>query len=118
MTKDHSVDVLIVKVENYLKTNNMSMREFCKINNIHPSILSRFLRGQYRPGLKTLSKINIGIEDFTGNVFDGGFEQLSIDELTDLINKLTIIRKDKIQNEMKNLHSKLNNYQKLLSEES
>lgn len=123
-------------LKKYLKDNSMTAREFSKKSSVSASTLCRIMKkGAHNSSTKTILAIVNGmdkrIHDYIINIGNvhrvegADFEYLSIEDLTDLIEHLTIVRSEKIRAEISKIESnrvalneQINIYKKMLEEES
>lgn len=110
-------------LNDFLETNKISIRCFCEKSGINVSNISRFLNGKYIPGEKTfmsiVNTINKNIIDYTigGTVTMDiinkfKFDELSIEQINELIFKLKQIRYDKLRNQKQDIQSDIDRLRK------
>lgn len=119
------------ELNSYLKTNNISQRQFAKEAGLNVSIISRVISGAYRPGRKVLEKIltamhiNVVMGDYeageslylgTIDDIENALTKWSIDDLSLLLVRIRHLRDEKICSEKENLERKIERYNQLLEE--
>ena len=112
---------LAVEVREFMTKNNMNNKQFCKLSGMNESTFSRFLSGESRYLTSVnVEKITAVLRSSITNYetqLQPTYENMTIEELNDLMDVIREVRNRKIEQELSSLRGKVDLYEKMLNEQ-
>ena len=107
-------------IDEFLRINYLSRKEFSKISGISESCLSKFMNGKSVLELSNYEKIVKTIKSNTTIMIrnDKDLENMTIEDLSNLLERIRIIRNNKIAQCKETLLKEVDTYDRLLKEGS